>query len=67
MLCGSSSQLEDLDKDHKHVFVIDAPSGTGKTQLPFALSDIELKIVQLVTEKTSGSKKLDILQNIYGP
>lgn len=32
----------------KPFFVVDAPSGSGKTQLPFALSDASLKVLHVV-------------------
>ncbi len=54
-----------LDQVSTPFFVIDAPSGSGKTQLPFALRDKELKIVHLVMVNMVESNSSKPLQPIY--
>jgi hypothetical protein len=39
---------------HGCFFLIDAPSGTGKTQLPFALKEAELNVCHLLMSRWGG-------------
>lgn len=48
LIAARDEEIANLMFTSKSFFVVDAPSGSGKTQLPFALADSTLRVFHLV-------------------